>query len=297
MSKRLTKEEFTNSSKRIHGDKYNYSLVEYVNNRINVEIICPIHGIFKQSPDSHLRGRACKKCSDNKLLSNVEELVIKFNNIHNNKYDYSLIDYNNMKKKIKIKCKKHGIFEQTPINHLKSGCPICSYEKKTYDNKIIKKMFINIHNNKYIYNLVKYKGTENKVKIICKKHGIFEQTPHSHLQGQGCPLCNESKGEKEIKEILKENNIIFIPQKRFNDCKYKRKLPFDFYLPEHNICVEYDGRQHFEPVKDFGGKEQLKKTQKNDKIKDKYCNNNNIKLLRIKYTENIQEKLSFLTKK
>jgi len=131
-----------------------------------------------------------------------------------------------------------------------------------------------------------------KIKIICKKHGIFEQTPDNHINKKtGCPICNESKGEKEIRIILNNLNIKYIKQKTFNNCKNKRKLPFDFYLTDYNLCIEFDGIQHFKSIEYFGGEKVLKETQKRDLIKNNYCKENNIKLLRIKYNENILKKL------
>ena len=109
---------------------------------------------------------------------------------------------------------------------------------------------------------------------------------HIHKK-QGCPICNDSKGEKEISMLLDKKNIIHIRQNKFEDCKNTQCLPFDFYLPEYDMCIEYDGRQHFEPVYDFGGLDQFEKTKRNDNIKNEYCKNNNIKLLRISYKENI----------
>jgi hypothetical protein len=115
--------------------------------------------------------------------------------------------------------------------------------------------------------------------------------PGNILAGKGCPRCNESHGEKNIGSYLSMNNITYIPQCTFDGCKDKRKLPFDFYLPELNICIEYDGEQHFKAVDYFGGKEGLKIRQLHDQIKTDYCKNNNISLLRIKYDENKEEKL------
>jgi len=150
----------------------------------------------------------------------------------------------------------------------------------------------NIHSNKYDYSLVNYKNNETKIKIICKEHGEFEQTPNSHLNRSGCPICNESKGEREIKNLLNNNNILFETQKKFGKCKYKRILPFDFYLPKDNLCIEFDGEQHFKPIKHWGGQKDFKYRKKLDNIKNNFCKDNNIKLIRIKYNENIKEKLS-----
>ena len=153
-----------------------------------------------------------------------------------------------------------------------------------------------IHNNKYDYSLINYVNSKTKIKIICPKHGIFEQTPLKHLNNQGCPICKESKGEKEIKKYLLNNKIKFEIQKSFKNCKYKSLLKFDFYLPEHNICIEYDGKQHFEIIDYWGGKVEYDLIKIRDNIKTDYCNKNNIKLIRIKYNEIITEKLNFLIK-
>jgi len=122
----------------------------------------------------------------------------------------------------------------------------------------------------------------------------FQQKPHTHLKGSGCPYCgNNSKGESKIKRILDANKIDYISQKYFNNCKgIKRKLPFDFYLPKQNILIEYDGVQHFRPVDIFGGQIGFEKTKTNDTIKNKYSLDNGIKLFRIKYNENLENKLN-----
>ena len=144
-----------------------------------------------------------------------------------------------------------------------------------------------IHNSKYDYSLVNYINTKTKVKIICHSHGEFEQTPNNHLRGYGCPICNISKGENVIKEYLDKNNIRYIWHYSFDDCRNKYPLWFDFYLTDLNTCVEYDGIQHYESIDYFGGLETFKNIQKNDKIKNKYCEKNGINLIRFKYNEKI----------
>lgn len=133
----------------------------------------------------------------------------------------------------------------------------------------------------------KYTPKSNqKVWWICKECGYEWKINISHRTSGdccGCSKCAESKGEKEISSYLTELNIDFISQYRFDNCVYKRKLPFDFYLPKFNMCIEYDGKQHFEPIKWFGGEKGFKKQQMYDKIKNDYCNKNNINLIRIPY--------------
>ena len=153
-----------------------------------------------------------------------------------------------------------------------------------------------VHKGRYDYSLVNYTRTHSKIIIICKKHGEFKQTPHKHLIGTGCPICQESKGENKIRLFLKSNNIIFISQKKFKDCKNIQKLPFDFYLPDYNTCIEFDGIQHYKPINYFGGVKRLKYQIFCDNIKSKYCLKNNIELIRIKYDQDIISSLNFIFK-
>jgi len=290
--KKLTTEIFIDKCLLKHKDRYNYSITIYENMRTNVDIICQKHGKYSINPNNHLNGQGCDKCRiDNKKIG-IDVLLQRCSLLHNNKYEYSLVssDYKSVKDKIDIICKEHGTFTTSIKNHLyqKRGCNDC--RKLGLDNFIEKSNVI--HNNKYDYKLVKeYKNNKQKVDIICKYHGVFTQKIDLHLFGQGCPVCRESKGEKIIRNYLISNNIEYIGQKTFDDCKYKRKLPFDFYLPDYDMCIEYNGRQHYEEVSVFGGVDELDKQIVKDKIKKDYCKNNNIKLLSIKYDMDILDKI------
>jgi len=285
------KNKFIKKSIIKHSNKYNYSLINYNGSRIKVKIICPKHGIFEQEPANHTRGQGCPICKGVKR-SSKKEFIEKSNKVHNNKYDYSLVEYKNNKTKVKIICIKHGIFKQRPDNHInvKAGCPKCA-NNILYTTKIFIEKATKIHNNKYDYSLVDYKTAHIKIKILCTEHGIFNQKPTNHLRGDGCPICNSSKGENKIREILETYNINYITQKKFDNCRNINPLPFDFYLPEYNMCIEFDGIQHFKHFDFFGGKLELENRKNKDNIKNKYCEDNNIKLLRIKYNEKIEEKL------
>ena len=150
-------------------------------------------------------------------------------------------------------------------------------------DKFIEKAKIIQGSDKYDYSLVKYINWYSKIEIVCKKHGVFLQSPHLHLQGEGCSSCFSSKGENKIEIFLINNNIKYVKRKIFKDCIYKKELPFDFYLPEYNICIEYDGEQHFKEISVFGGKERYQKQILYDEIKNNYCQNNLIQLIRIPY--------------
>ena len=277
-----------------HGTTYDYSNVIYKNNQTKVEIICKIHGAFYLTPGKHLQGRKCQICSGKNL--NTVEFINRANKKHKNKYDYSLVDYKGIFTDVKIICSKHGIFTQVPDRHLRSnGCSKCGVEicsqKRTYTTSEFIEKAIKVHGNKYEYSCSEYINSKLPIKINCKIHGEFLQIPQNHWAGKGCIKCCESKGESEISKILSDKSIIFETQKKFDSCKDKSYLPFDFYLPEFNVCIEFDGEQHYKPVDWFGGEQAFKERIKRDKIKTKFCKTHNIKLIRIKSGQNIEQKL------
>jgi undecaprenyl pyrophosphate synthase/G:T-mismatch repair DNA endonuclease (very short patch repair protein) len=187
---KLNFQEFFEKSIKIHGDKYDYSKVEYINNHTKVTIICKIHGEFKQRPSDHYRYN-CHKCSGKNL--NTVDIINKFNIIHKNKYDYSKVNYINCSTKVTIICKIHGEWHQTYTNHKKGkGCPLCSRSCKNINSGYFIKRSIEVHGNKYDYSKVNYISAKDKVIIICKEHGEFNQTPDTHLRSKGCSKCSKS---------------------------------------------------------------------------------------------------------
>jgi hypothetical protein len=286
MSKNKTTKEFISDANKKHDNYYDYSLVNYINAKTKVTIICPEHGKFMQIPRFHIMGQKCPKCSNVKM--DTDYFIMKSNNLHEHKYDYSLVEYKNNRGLINIICPIHGSFKQKPKDHLLGkGCSKCAGKNMTTNDFVIKGK--KTHDNKYDYSLVNYVSAKTKVTIICPEHGEFMQTPNSHTNGKGCPVCKESKGEIYIRKILNNLNIKFKPQHKFSDCTNKKELPFDFYLPEHNTCIEYQGEQHYKPVKHFGGAIKFLKTKTNDSIKLKYCLNNDIKLIIINDIDKIYD--------
>ncbi len=222
----------------------------------------------------------------------IQEFINESKEVHGNKYNYSNSVYDGAWKSVKIICKKHGEFTQLARNHLNGeGCNQCASILRNQNRFVSSKEFIvranKVHNNEYEY--CDFKGMNNLVTIVHKKCGYtFEQRAMAHCGGQGCPHCLVSKGEKKIEQWLNSNQIKFVPQKRFKDCRNKYPLPFDFYLPEYNTCIEFDGEQHFKPVR-FGGttdkisKKNFQRIKKNDEIKTNFCEQNDILLVRIHY--------------
>jgi len=284
MPKKLTTEEFIKRAKKVHHNRYNYSLVEYIGNNEKVKIICLKHGEFVQTPHSHLSGNGCPHCAGN-IKYTTEEFIEKAKKVHGDRYDYSLVNYIGSNEKVKIICLKHGEFEQISYSHLAGrGCRKCAGKLKSTTEEFIENAK-KVHGDRYDYSLVNYVNNQTKVKIICLKHGIFSHEPNSHLSGTGCPRCKTSKGEEKINKWLDENKIKYTYQKKFPKCRNKNPLSFDFYLPDNNLLIEYDGVQHFKPVKHFGGINGFIKRQKHDKIKNEFAKDNNIELLRIPYNE------------
>lgn len=351
MARKLTTEEFIRKAREVHGDKYDYSKVEYVNNRTPVCIICPIHGEFWQSPDSHLVGKGCKNCGRKKIsdkkLKDSEDFIRRGKEIHGDKYDYSKVEYKGNKTKVCIICKTCGKeFWISPVNHCSKhnqiGCPYChggkfkeefiqkarevhgnkyDYSKVEYVDartpviigcpihgdfkqtpeshvhgkgchrcmgkgafKHTKEDFIQkareVHGDKYDYSKVEYVNAHTKVCIICPEHGEFWQTPTGHLVGGGCKECTTFKSEKIVGDFLKNKAIKIIRWKTF---EWLGRMNIDIFLPDYNIGIEYQGEEHFKPVKHFGGDERFKKRIEADKKKLDLCNKNGVRLLYVSF--------------
>lgn len=286
MPKKLTKEIFIERAREIHGDKYDYSKVEYVNSCTKVCIICPVHGEFWQEPSSHIRGNGCPKCGfktgSGKRTKSTDYFISEAKRIHGNRYDYSKVKYINAHTKVCIICPVHGEFWQEPSNHLNSnGCYSCGRNNfaKTHNKSV--DCFISeakqIHGDRYDYSKVEYKNALTAVCIICPVHGEFWQRPIEHLRGCGCPVCNESHLERDIRLLLEEKKINYIYQCRKKNLKWLGKQSLDFYLPKYNIAIECQGTQHF-----FQRKDDLydyKKTVDRDIKKYIKCASNGVKIL------------------
>ena len=280
--KKKTKEEFIKEATEKHKGKYDYSNVKYVGCKSKMCIICPQfgHGEFWQKPDNHLRGQGCPKCSG-KQTSTKEEFIKKVKEIYGDKYGYTKVNNVNNATKVCIICPEHGEFWQTPNNHIQNhGCPTCGVKNRNEKNTLTKEEFIKKarekHIDKYDYSKVEYVGAHTKVCIICPEHDEFWQKPNDHLNGRGCPKCNLSHLERSVMNYLDEHRITYDYQKRFD---WLGLQSLDFYLPDYNVGVECQGRQHFFPVEYFGGKEGLNECKKRDKLKFKKCQKHDIKVL------------------
>ena len=287
---------FIEKAKAVHLNLYDYSSAVYKSSHSPLEIICNTHGSFWQRPDKHWHGQGCPKCGIEKVQAKRRTTTEKFIGYadikHKKLYDYSEVIYFKAHSKVKLICKEHGAFWQTPASHLTGrGCPKCNTIRMILKLSSNTEDFIIKSNKKheslFDYSAVQYKNSQTKVEIICPKpkHGAFWQSPNDHLSGYGCPICNSSKGELAIRRLLIDKNIEFISQFKIKDCKNKIALPFDFAIfdKENRLIglIEYQGIQHFKPILRFGNEIALAKTQINDEIKFTYCKKNKIPLLRV----------------
>ena len=291
---RMTLEEFISKAKEVHGDKYDYGKVNYVNYGTKVIITCKKHGDFEQSPRRHIFGNGCPICKKEKISKKnqmtYEVFIEKAKIVHGDNYSYdkNILENRDENKKLTIKCNKCGnVFKQTLANHLSGQqCPFC-YGTHLKTNKEFIEDAIKVHGDRYDYSKVEYLGNKKHIIIICPIHGEFKQTPNDHLRGKGCPHCKQSHIESFITKLFNENNINYIKQKRF---KWLGRQSLDFYLPDYSIAIECQGEQHFLPIEAFGGENGLKRRKELDYNKLKLCNENNVKLLYFafkQYDENI----------
>ena len=218
--------EFIEKAKKVHGDRYGYDSVDYINNYTKVAIFCERHGIFMQIPNNHLGGSDCRKCAH---TITTEEFIIKVNKVHNNKYSYLDTVFNGTKEKVEVTCNAHGNFTQKAQSHLRGvGCPKCANEsiskKLMFTNEDFVEKAKEIHGDKYDYSEVEYKGTNTRVKLFCSKHGQFLQSPNSHLIGHGCMKCGKSnmsdKRTKTTEQFIQEANLVHNGKYSYNQSEY-----------------------------------------------------------------------------
>lgn len=260
----------------------------YKGDKEKVQCKCKICGHTWIDSATHIKqGRSCGECKRNEKQKQAElNFYKKAKELHKNKYSYDKFIYINSQTKGIITCPIHGDFEQIPNSHLRGrGCPKCADNNERRTTESFIKRAIKIHNNKFDYSLVNYKTCKDPVKIICNtcKH-TFEQTPDHHLQREGCPYC-KLKSQRQLFEELKVNfpndKILFEVGKSVLPWLENQRV--DILFPDLKIIIEYDGEQHYIPIKHFGGTLGLLETQYRDKIKDQKAAQNNYKLYRIKY--------------
>lgn len=311
MVQRKTKETFILEAQHKHGAKYGYP-GDYCGGHVLMLMECPMHGVFRQRPSSHLRGAGCPTCGIKKAAESkrytIDEFIVTAKEKHGDKYQYPE-KCPSLSEKMLIICPIHGVFKQMPTKHLQGqGCPGCVGVKisksKTYSHEEFEKLARAEHGERYIY-LSEYVGCFEPMCIRCVQHGEFWQQPSDHLGGSGCPSCQNSKGEKIILDVLGSIGLECVTQHKFQNCKSKRPLRFDVWIPGKKVAIEYDGEAHFVDSSWYDNSKCGHRYQdwvdlnKRDKIKDVYCAKNGIRLIRIPYwdRDNIAEILMHKLKK
>lgn len=241
---RLTTDQFVLKAREIHGDRFDYSKVNYINTETPVTIICPEHGPFSQRPDVHLRAKkCCPSCSGNVKMNN-QQFIERAQQLYGDTFDYSKVDYKNIDTKVIIICRKHGKFEQAPYVHLHSSiaCPKCQAEKKKQSLALGRESFISraikVHENKYDYSKVEYVNNRTNVEIVCPIHGTFLQTPINHLKGCGCNKCSHADiGQKRrlsFEEFVRRSREIHGDKYSYDKVLYKgNDVPVVITCPIH----------------------------------------------------------------
>lgn len=312
IGKAISKEEY---EKRIlnyiQKEKLEYEFLGFDKNFIGIKtkikLYCKKHDyVFCMSINNFFQGKRCTKCSGCYRYSEEERIEQIKNRIVKENLNYvflGMVDkYKNNNSKFKLHCNicnyEWDVSISKFLGNKKSKCPICQKNPRyTIEDRINQiNNIIQKENLPYDFNgfLGEYHNSNTKLNLFCKIHNKkWSPTINDFVNNfHRCPLCcNKSHGEILIENILKEYKINYIREYSFEDCKYKKKLFFDFFIQDKNCCIEYDGIQHFSPTT-FGGinnniaEKNLKECMNRDHIKNEYCKKNNIKLIRIKYTYN-----------
>lgn len=299
--------QFIRKCNDVHGGRYKYGNMHYVNNRTKIRITCEKHGDFYQSPRQHLRGQGCPKCSKEigspkkgtrnplkpigKRYTNDEFISILKSRL-GGAYDLSKVSYENRNSMITIGCKEHGDYTRvaTALIHNNPMCPMCRAERNRNALSLGRERFIeksnDVFHGMYSYDNVVYVNNSTKVKITCKKHGDFECTPQNHMHGRGCPLCKEESYVYEnrlynfLKTFLNESDIV----RQYRSSWLSNNKSLDFYLPRYKIGIEHQGSQHYMLTRyDGDNEDKLSRRMKNDEDKRLECKVNGVELIYFTY--------------
>lgn len=262
--------------------------------KVWVQFVCPKHRQYgvQEMPYNNMKRVVvgCQHC----IGRNDDENIVLAEMYAANPYIELLEPYQGRAKRIKMKCTKHNVEStKTPYEVVcGKGCYLCGLEKLSVRQRKPEDEFVKELHDKYpnIDLVSGYTAKTEYADFYCNICKASWTDIADYVSRRGCPRCNGASVESQIGEILQQYKINYIPQYSFNDCRDQRALPFDYYIPDCNVLIEYDGEQHYKP-RNFGGisdeeaKENFKITQFHDKIKTEYCINNNIPLIRIPYWE------------
>lgn len=309
--KRKTTEGFIGDARTIHGDTYDYSAVVYTNTHNPVTITCACHGKFDQRPNRHLQGDGCPACGVSKTRSSrirtTESIIDQATKTHSGKYMYVTLRAEGYDGTgyIPVECSAHGKFVQRLSDHLHkgAGCPACANGLKgAWRVKSLAEFTVEAgarFDGKYDYSKSVYLNGHTKLVVTCPAHGDFFVTPVNHVHNtSGCPRCNDSKGEQAIRVLLERLGFSFTQQHTFEGLRSHKSsndrslLRFDFFIPDQNTAIEYDGYFHYNlppegVCTDYQRAwEAFFDAQERDTKKNQFCVSSGIRLIRVPYFVN-----------
>jgi hypothetical protein len=300
-----TTETFIARARALHGDaKYDYTETVYRHSNEKVSITCPTHGVFTQTPHHHLKGQGCRGCghAQQAKTHDTASFLERARAVHGDRYDYSDTEYGGNQVKLIIRCLTHGHFEQRADGHVRgSGCPSCAEDRGVGFRSTTQEDFLararQVHGDDHFdYSQVEYKAMIVKVSIVCAAHGPFQQTPHNHVKGHGCPKCREPHGEIQIRKTLTDLGLPYIRQWKHPGLRLQLPLAFDFAVPHLKTVIEFDGEQHRRPVR-FGNTtnaqvvRQFKAIQERDAAKNRWADEHGWTLIRLTNPATVDEEL------
>ena len=297
MTKRLTTEEFIARVKRRHNKRFDLSQIEFRGMRSPLSLRCAIHDVTcrVEMASQFCSGNPCEQCRrEEKLITHREKLKTKI------KVDYPHVDVMNPPNEFngttQLYCRIHQHhFERRSeaIIFGRTNCDLCSkesaLEKITGSSRVSFEEYVAKFHERHgdaltiVTENTDYQNYSSLIKVKCRdpSHGTHEKTALNWLKNNGCPSCNESQGERLVRLALTQLNIAFQREKTFATCRDRKELPFDFWLPDWGVLIEFQGRQHFEAQDRFGGELAFKGTNRRDEIKRGWAQSNNLRLLYI----------------
>lgn len=299
------REEFVTKATRKHNGFYTYENVNYINNTTPVSITCPVHKSFLQQPNNHLSGFGCEACGidrrANKRRKSLADFIVEAKAVHGDTYDYRDFEYKAYHTPGIIICSNpnHKPTSITPAHHLAGqGCSECGEEARDkwrrssgHDTESWIAKARELHGDRYDYSQAEYTGFDCAITIICDEHGPFVLEPaHQHIETERRRGCGECASRESVHSIaignwLTEKKYKFIKEWSHPDCMDVKVLRFDYYLPEFNACIEYDGDQHFR-LGPWGHDDKdiqyrFIMGRRRDAIKSLWCIDNGVRLIRI----------------
>jgi hypothetical protein len=308
-NQRVSKKELTNRIRNKFGNLYEVDENSLTKATSSIRLKCRTHGWFEGILNNLINSSGCPSCSyiktaairNKQLKLSKNEIINRFVDLHGDAYSYSETDPDGIGSTVKIHCAKHGYFEQVVSVHLQGkGCPECGREKRRVSQFLqqseIYTRLKELHGNLFIYPPNVGLDLREAAPIICREHGIFYQPLRIHLNGSGCSECSQSLGARRVSHWLTEHEIYYELEAPIPAGKKGLPLRADFFLPEHNMYIEYDGEQHFKPIAFFGMDEKtsisvFNEQKERDLAKENWILGKGFELLRIRFDQNVEHQL------